>query len=220
MNAERTTYLLLSLAALIGTWSFNIQFFLEDKPTMAFIHENLATTANLSISLDILLLAGLLFLWMARESKRYGIPHLWAYIVGSLGVAIAVAFPLFLRARRKALEAHGEIRKPTRLTALYPLVSGAAFVIIFIQRWRFAEEGGTFARFMDDLFRTHATSSIAIDWMLLGITLITFATFEVRRLHYPRYRGFVLLNVFGLGVGIPWILRAIDVEEENKVGSE
>ena len=214
MQTERKIYLGLALVGLVGTWSYNIRFFLEDKPGMAFVSENLATPANLSLSLDIILMTSLLFLWMAREARRYGIRHLWAYLLGSLGVAICVAFPLFLQARRKALESRAEIREPTRLTALYPLVSGAAFVIIFIHRWQFAERGGTFEQFLGDLFRTPATSSITIDWVILGIVLITFAAFELRRLRYAGFRRFVLMNVFGLAVGMPWILRAIDVREE------
>jgi Na+/phosphate symporter len=38
-------------------------------------------------------------IFMVREARRLAIPHVWAYLVGGMLIAISVTFPLFLVAR-------------------------------------------------------------------------------------------------------------------------
>ena len=64
--------------------------------------------ASTSIAVDLgLLLLLPLFALMIIESRRLGIPLVWAYIVLGLVVAISAMFPLFLIARERRLAARG-----------------------------------------------------------------------------------------------------------------
>lgn len=99
------TYLGLAAVALVGTWSQNILFFREAGTTsaLAFIEACFANHAAASISIDILLFATSAFVFMGVEAKRLKIPHFWLYVVLSLVVAVAVAFPLFMAVRQQRL---------------------------------------------------------------------------------------------------------------------
>ncbi len=216
MHAERSLYYLLALLALVGTWTCNIRFMLEGHPGLAFVTDNLATPANLSITLDLLALLILLFPWMVREARRYGVKYVWAYLIGSMLIAISVTFPLFLAARHRAKEGKENRDDISGVTALYPLVSGAGFVLVAfyrLQAWKAA--GGDLGAIWQDWFHTWATASITIDWIALGVTLLVFAGYEQARHHFARFWGFLLLNVFGFSVGFPWILRAADIRKES-----
>lgn len=100
-------YALVSLVSLFATWGNNIAFMREtgELSALSFIRACFANHAAASITLDILLFSLAAFVFMAVESKRHGIRHVWVYMVLSLVVAVSVMFPLFLIARERKLTA-------------------------------------------------------------------------------------------------------------------
>jgi Protein of unknown function DUF2834 len=99
----------IALAALVATWSQNIRFFAQDDNDglWGFIRDSYANPAAASITNDLLLIALAAFVFMAVESRRVGIRHVWVYMVGSLAIAVSVFFPLFLLARELKLAQAG-----------------------------------------------------------------------------------------------------------------
>jgi hypothetical protein len=93
-------YAVISIAALIATWSQNIAYF--DNPSGflgEFLNDSKVTPASRSLSVDIVLFflaAGIL---MVIEARKHGVKYVWAYILGGFAIAISVTFPLFLIAR-------------------------------------------------------------------------------------------------------------------------
>jgi hypothetical protein len=96
-------YALISIAALIATWSQNIAYL--DKPS-GFFDFWVATKVNpasRSITVDIALFSLSAAILMVIEARKRGVRFVWAYIVGGLLIAISVTFPLFLIAREMRL---------------------------------------------------------------------------------------------------------------------
>jgi hypothetical protein len=98
-------YLGVAAVALVATWWNNIAFFRgeDNGGLVGFVQAAFANHAAASLTNDLLLLAVAVFVLMVVEARRLGIPHVWAYLVLSVVVAISVAFPLFLIARQRAL---------------------------------------------------------------------------------------------------------------------
>jgi hypothetical protein len=107
------TYGLISLAALIATWSQNIRFFTRshDNGGWDFLTACYANPAAGSITNDILLLTLAAWVFMVVESRRLGVRHVWAYILGCLLVASSVAVPLFLLARQRRLAGESRVEQ-------------------------------------------------------------------------------------------------------------
>jgi len=95
-------YGVLAFGALIATWSQNIRFFMRDDNggLTGFLKDAWANPAAASLSNDIVFVALAAAVFMVIESRRAGVRHVWAYVVGSLLIAISVTFPLFLLARQ------------------------------------------------------------------------------------------------------------------------
>lgn len=94
------TYAAIAVIALLATWrnagpyghspaGFFIDFWRDTK----------ANNATRFITADILMFGLAASIWMVTEARRRRIGFVWAYIIGSLLVAVSVAFPLFLIAR-------------------------------------------------------------------------------------------------------------------------
>jgi hypothetical protein len=103
-------YGIISLVALIGTWSQNVAYFRPDDgvagfalATARFWRDAMTTPASVSLTVDL----GLFFLaaavLMVMESRRLGIPFVWLYVLFGFLIAISVTFPLFLIARERRL---------------------------------------------------------------------------------------------------------------------
>jgi hypothetical protein len=93
-------YAVISVAALIATWSQNAAYF--DNPggfLVEFLNDSKVTPAARSLAVDITLFflaAGIL---MVIEARKHRVRFVWAYILGGFVIAISVTFPLFLIAR-------------------------------------------------------------------------------------------------------------------------
>ncbi|MDT7792515.1 MAG: hypothetical protein QOD59_1951 [Mycobacterium sp.] len=119
-------YAVISLAALIATWSQNAAYF--DNPgrfLVDFINDSKVTPASRSLTVDIVLFflaAGIL---MVVEARKHGVKYVWLYILGGFAIAISVAFPLFLIAREMRIGRTEE----TRLGAVDTVLLGVFAVV-------------------------------------------------------------------------------------------
>ncbi len=120
-------YAVISLAALIATWSQNAAYF--DNPgrfLVDFLNDSKVTPASRSLTVDIVLFflaAGIL---MVVEARKHGVKYVWLYILGGFAIAISVAFPLFLIAREMRIGRTEETRLgavDTALLAVFAVVA-------------------------------------------------------------------------------------------------
>jgi hypothetical protein len=120
-------YAVISLAALIATWSQNAAYF--DNPgrfLVDFLNDSKVTPASRSLSVDIVLFflaAGIL---MVVEARKHGVKYVWLYILGGFAIAISVTFPLFLIAREMRIGRTEETRLgavDTVLLAVFAVVA-------------------------------------------------------------------------------------------------
>ncbi len=112
-------YALVSLAALMATWSQNLAY-TGGGPVSAFqlfVQETRVNPASRSITVDIafFLLAASAF--MVIEARRLGVRLVWLYILFGFLIAISVTFPLFMIARELRLGPAAKPDTPWSLTA-------------------------------------------------------------------------------------------------------
>lgn len=105
MTSRQRVWLILSIAGLVCTWYFNVQF-MQAHPgdPWAFVRLGMANPASSSLTLDVSIAAITFVVWMWQEAARLGMKHRWFYAFLTLGVALAFAFPLFLLVREKYLQ--------------------------------------------------------------------------------------------------------------------
>ena len=108
MSIPRILYLALTIAGLVMTWYYNLQFMSESGGSFdiaSFVAAGSTNAASKSLSWDLAIacIAGLS--WIYFESKRLGLRFFWVYIPLAFGIAYAFAFPLFLLIRQGKLEA-------------------------------------------------------------------------------------------------------------------
>jgi hypothetical protein len=114
-----SVYAVISVAALIATWSQNAAYF--DNPAgflVDFLNDSKVTPASRSLTVDIVLFflaAGIL---MVVEARKHGVKFVWLYILGGFAIAISVTFPLFLIAREVRVGRTEETRLGAVDTAL------------------------------------------------------------------------------------------------------
>lgn len=129
-------YALISIAALVATWSQNLAYFGGDGGGQAFTTfwlETKVNPASRSITVDIgfFLLAAAIF--MVIEARRLAVPFVWLYILGGFLIAISVTFPLFMIAREYRLSAADRGGTGWKLTAtdIIGLLLVAAIIVCF-----------------------------------------------------------------------------------------
>jgi len=100
----------LGVLGLVGTWAQAFGYLEHGfvAGNLQFWRETVATPASTFITVDILVLAAALFLWMFAEGRRLGIGSawLWAYFLGSTLIGISFAVPLFLAHRHRRMRLH------------------------------------------------------------------------------------------------------------------
>jgi len=111
-------YALVSLAALVATWSQNLAYTGSGllSAFQMFVAETRVNPASRSITVDIgfFLLAASAF--MVIEARRLGVRFVWLYILFGFLVAISVTFPLFMIARELRLAPAAKPDTPWSLT--------------------------------------------------------------------------------------------------------
>jgi hypothetical protein len=108
----------LGVLGLAGTWAQAFGYLGDGfvAGNVAFWRETVATPASTFITVDVLVLAAALFLWMFAEGRRLGIASawLWGYFLASTLIGISFAMPLFLAHRHRRIRrlGHGETGAP------------------------------------------------------------------------------------------------------------
>jgi hypothetical protein len=92
-------YALISMGALIATWSQNLAYFGHSNFLLAFWNDTKVTPAARSLTVDLFLLAFPALILMVAEARKHGVKYVWAYFLAGAVTAISVTFPLFLIAR-------------------------------------------------------------------------------------------------------------------------
>ncbi|MGW2602393.1 DUF2834 domain-containing protein [Streptomyces klenkii] len=70
-----------------------------------FIHDALTNPASQFIYADLVLIWAALSAFMIVESRRLGIRHVWAYIVGAPALALCASFSVFMYVRQLKIAA-------------------------------------------------------------------------------------------------------------------
>ena len=111
-------YGLVALAALIATWSQNLQYFMGDGGGGGqYIPDLKVTASSRSFTVDIgfFLLAATAF--MVTEARKLKVRFVWLYVILGFAIAISVTFPLFMIAREMRLAKTDAIDSNVKLTA-------------------------------------------------------------------------------------------------------
>ncbi len=104
-------FLVLAIAGLIGTWTYNVIAIVERRD---FFGDWFGSGPAVgSLTMDLLIMAVAACALIVIEGRRLGMKHLWAYIVFSGLTAIAFTFPLFLANRERRLKQLAEQPEPT-----------------------------------------------------------------------------------------------------------
>ncbi|MFF4218185.1 DUF2834 domain-containing protein [Streptomyces nondiastaticus] len=73
-----------------------------------FVHDALTNTASQFVYADLVLIWAALAIFMIAESRRLGIRHVWAYIVGAPALALCASFSVFMYVRQLKIAAAGD----------------------------------------------------------------------------------------------------------------
>ena len=95
-------YLVLAIAGLVGTWTFNVIAIVEQRDFLGEWFGSGPSVGSLAVDLGVVAVAAIVF--MIAEAARLGMRRVWVYIVLVPFVALAFGFPLFLCARERRLE--------------------------------------------------------------------------------------------------------------------
>jgi hypothetical protein len=90
----------------LATWYFNVRFSIDAGggfDMLAFMRAAFANHAASSLSCDAIGAAATFMVWVFFESRRLGMRRWWLYVLLTMCVALAFAFPLFLFMREKRL---------------------------------------------------------------------------------------------------------------------
>jgi hypothetical protein len=110
-NAPAIVFLVLAIAGLIGTWTYNIIAIIEQRD---FFGDWFGSGPAVgSLTMDLLIMAVAASVFIVIEGRRLGMKHLWAYIVFAGLTAIAFTFPLFLANRARRLQQLASEQHPT-----------------------------------------------------------------------------------------------------------
>ena len=95
------------MIGLFATWYFNLQA-MEANPDFSlasFIKDNYVNPSSASITNDLLVVCATFLVWSFFEARKLGMRFWWAYVPLTFIIALAVAFPLFMLMRERAVEA-------------------------------------------------------------------------------------------------------------------
>ena len=96
-------YLALSIAGLIGTWTFNALAIVQMRDFVGDWVGSGPSVSSLTVDLLVVAVAGCILIVV--EARRLGMKRAWLYVVLSGLTAFAFTFPLFLAMRERALTA-------------------------------------------------------------------------------------------------------------------
>lgn len=106
-NRRSLIYLALAIVGLIGTWTYNIMAVLQGRNYLGDWFDSGAAVSSLTV--DVLLSAIAVIVFMVAESRRIGMRRVWVFIVLIPLVALAFSLPLFLAVRERHLAAQAAV---------------------------------------------------------------------------------------------------------------
>jgi hypothetical protein len=106
-KSNEVFYLVCSVAGLIFTWYFNIQFVIEHGgfSLVTFITENFVNNGSASIASDFIVVALVFLVWSFKEAKRLELRKWWLFFLVTFTVALAFTMPLFMLVRERRIAA-------------------------------------------------------------------------------------------------------------------
>lgn len=105
-------YLGLSIAGLIGTWTFNALAIVQMRDFIGDWVGSGPSVSSLTVDLLVVAVAGCILIVL--EARRLGMKRAWLYVALSGLTAFAFTFPLFLAMRERTLTARGEAQEIPR----------------------------------------------------------------------------------------------------------
>ena len=108
-SAPAVLYLVLAVAGLVGTWTFNITAIVEKRDFLGEWFGSGPSVNSLGVDLAIVAIAAIVL--MVAEARRLHMRGIVLYIVLVPLVALAFAFPLFLCARERHLTRHRSVER-------------------------------------------------------------------------------------------------------------
>jgi hypothetical protein len=100
-NATATTFVILSIVGLVGTWFFNVLAIVQVRDFLGDWFGSGPAVNSLGVDLLVVAVAGSILIII--EARRLGMKRAWLYIVLSGITAFAFTFPLFLAMRERKL---------------------------------------------------------------------------------------------------------------------
>lgn len=100
-------YLVLSVAGLVGTWTFNAFAIVQMRDFVGDLVSSGPAVSSITVDLLIVAIAGSIFILV--EGRRLGMRFAWVYVVLSGLTAFAFTFPLFLAMRQRRLTARAAV---------------------------------------------------------------------------------------------------------------
>ena len=126
-------YALISIGALIATWSQNLAYTGDSANLSTFWTDTKVDPASRSITVDIVLLSLAAVIFMVIEARKHRIKFVWAYIIGGLLIAISVTFPLFLIARElRMADPDADNLRPIDIALLVLVGIGSAAFVLWV----------------------------------------------------------------------------------------
>ncbi len=104
-NSRTKLYLLLALIGLIASWIYNIRYLLEGGSIapVPFFTAAFANPLTTAITIDVYCAALVFCIWLSGETRRLQMRRAWTYMLVCFSIGLAVALPLFLAMRERAL---------------------------------------------------------------------------------------------------------------------
>ena len=96
-------YLVLSVAGLVGTWTFNVLAIAAQRDFVGDWVNSGPAVSSLTVDLLVVAVAGSILIIV--EARRLGMKRGWLYVLLSGLTAFAFTFPLFLMMRERTLQA-------------------------------------------------------------------------------------------------------------------
>jgi hypothetical protein len=98
-------YYALAVAGFLATWYYNGQYILNGGGLAPneFFGAAMANSLTTAITIDVYLAALVFSVWVIGDAKRLSLKWPWLYVLICFGVGLAIAFPLYLANRERAL---------------------------------------------------------------------------------------------------------------------
>lgn len=104
-KSKQIFYAVMAVIGVCATWYFNLQA-MEVDPNFSFasfVRDNYVNPSSASIANDVVVIFMVFCFWSFCEARRLAMKHWWAYILLSIFIALAFAYPLFLLMRERAI---------------------------------------------------------------------------------------------------------------------